>query len=70
MTFEDITLNEKEGIRRNSIASVSSLEKGKKEEEFLWKEGLVLSGDRVLEEVVSYFSGDALIAPQLYISSG
>lgn len=69
MTFEDITLNEKKGIRRNSIASVSSLEKGKKEE-FLWKEGLVLSGDRVLEEVVSYFSGDALIVPQLYISSG
>lgn len=52
MTSEDITLSEKEGIRRNSIASVSSLEKGKKEEEFLWKEGLVPSGDRVFEEAL------------------
>lgn len=58
-------------MQRNNIASVSSLEKGKKEEEFLWKERSVLSGDSVLEEVVSYFSGDALIAThQLYISNG
>ena len=32
---------------------MSSLEEGKKEEEFLWKEGLVLNGDRALEEVLS-----------------
>lgn len=63
-------LSEKEGVQRNSIASVSSLEKGKKEEEFRGGKGQYWV-ETVLEgEVVSYCSGDALIAAQLYISNG